>query len=211
MCLCTFKTRQLQLPRFSSTSPSMTPKGEKRKGKRSRCAFSHPTPWMVPLIFFPQCMYGRVSARRRGRIITHGAPDRADCGRPAGARGFVFHPFFGGTSCGLSVASVRPSDAAAINMRQRVWVSDSCTVDQGHTVLARSGRATPKKANAVCESTSWLCIYALVETHTWPAHFRIWGCRLWLRAWVAASNYRFIQTGNNGHMLRFIIFFTPDY
>lgn len=31
-----------------------------------------------------------------GRTITHSASDRTNCSRPAGARGFVFHPFFWG-------------------------------------------------------------------------------------------------------------------
>lgn len=109
---------------------------------------SSPTnsPHLLPGTCMAACLRGE-----GGHTVTHSAPDRTNCSRPAGARGFVFHPFFSGTSCGLSAASDEPSDAAAINMRQRVWVSDSCTVDQGHTVLALSGRATPKKANPVWE------------------------------------------------------------
>lgn len=104
-----------------------------------------------PYVFFLCYMYSWVSVRRRG---PHNHPPhiRQDQLQSAsGSTWLCLSLIFLGTSCGLSVASVKPSDAAAINMRQRVWVSDSCTVDQGHTVLALSGWATPKKAKPVWE------------------------------------------------------------
>lgn len=80
-------------------------------------------------------------------MVTHGAPDRTKSSQPEGARGFVFPPHSSGDQ--LWSECVELGDAAAINMRQRARVSDSCTVEQGHAVLALSERAAPKKANPV--------------------------------------------------------------
>lgn len=53
------------------------------------------SPW-VALISCVVHVWLCVCGEDGGHIITHSAADRAECRRPAGARGFVFHPFFRG-------------------------------------------------------------------------------------------------------------------
>lgn len=125
-----------------STSPSEPPKGNKRKKLRSRCVFPHPHANGPRLL--PWYMEGWVSAKEKGATLS---PTALQTGPTAvGQREHVALSFT--HSFGDQLWS---NDAAAINMRQRVWVSDSCTVDQGHPVLALWGRATPKKANPLWE------------------------------------------------------------
>ena len=143
MMCCVYVPREGSCRGFSAHPH---PRHPKEGGKKVTVCPPQPNPRMV-LIYSVVHVWLGVCTGEGGHIITHSAPDRTNCSRPAGARGFVFHPFFRGPA----VVWVWPNDAAAINMCQRVWVSDSCTVDQGHTVLALSGRATPKKANPVWE------------------------------------------------------------
>lgn len=150
MCLYTFKTRECSCQGFQHIPIHDTQRGWKKK---SHSVLN--TPPRLPnhytngplrmALLRGTCMAGL--QRRRGPH-NHPQSSRQDQLQSAsGSTWLCLSPILSGTSCGLSVASVEPNDAAAINMRQRVWVSDSCTVDQGHTVLALSGRATPKKAN----------------------------------------------------------------
>lgn len=131
----TWKHKSAAVQVFSTTL-SMTPK----MTTRSRHA-----------LLTPRMVHDCEEEKKRGGGGYAQSPTALQTGPTAvGQREHVALSFthsFWGTSCGLSVLSVEPSDAAAINMLQRVWVSDSCTVDQGHTVLALSGRASPKKAN----------------------------------------------------------------
>lgn len=46
------------------------------------------------LIFSLVHVWLSVCKEKGGHKITHSASDRSKCSRPAGARGFVFHPFF---------------------------------------------------------------------------------------------------------------------
>lgn len=143
MCLCTFKTRECSCQCFQHI-----PVRDTQRGKKVTLRFPlHPTPRMVLIFSLVHVRLGVCTEKG-----PHNRPQRSRQDQLQSASGSTWlclSPILLGTSCGLSVASVKPSDAAAINMRQRVWVSDSCTVDQGHTVLALSGRATPKKANPV--------------------------------------------------------------
>lgn len=76
----TWKHKSAAVQVFSTTL-SMTPK----MTTRSRHA-----------LLTPRMVHDCEEEKRGGglRTVTHSAPDRTDCGRPAGARGFVFHPFF---------------------------------------------------------------------------------------------------------------------
>lgn len=105
----------------------------------------HPPPRVISSLV--TCSAKRLRRKKGAHTVTHGAPDRTKSSQPEGARGFVFPPHSSGDQ--LWSECVELGDAAAINMRQRVRVSDSCTVEQGHAVLALSERAAPKKANPV--------------------------------------------------------------
>lgn len=95
----------------------------------------------------PWYMYGWASAKKKGAAKS---PTALQTGANAvGQREHVALSFTHSFGHQLWSECVKPNDAAAINMRQRVWVSDSCTVDQGHTVLALSEWAAPKKAKPV--------------------------------------------------------------
>lgn len=85
------QNKRVQLSTFSAHPYPWHPK---KKKKRSQCASPHPR-WMV-LIFSLVHVWLSVCKEEGGHIITHSAPDRTKCSRPAGARGFVFHPFFRG-------------------------------------------------------------------------------------------------------------------
>lgn len=104
-----------------------------------------PPPRVIPSLV--TCLAKCLRRKKGAHAVTHGAPDRTKSRQPEGARGFVFPPHSSGDQ--LWSECVELGDAAAINMRQRVRVSDSCTVEQGHAVLALSERAAPKKANPV--------------------------------------------------------------
>lgn len=126
--------------------PPIMPKGQSRG-----CVA--PPPHLLPGNVFD---WASAKGEKRGPApVTHRAPDRPKSRQPEGARGFVFPPppdtLHTPHSSGDQLWSecVELGDAAAINMRQRARVSDSCTVEQGHAVLALSERAAPKKANPV--------------------------------------------------------------
>lgn len=155
-CCSPTALRQVQLPAHPYAWPPALPTHPPPSRPKDKVEVAVcPPPHLLP-----GNVFGWVSEGKRG---PHGHPQRSRQDQIQSARG--------GTWLCLSPNSSRDQlwsewvglgDAAAINMRQRVRVSDSCTVEQGHAVLAL-GEALQKRQTQ-CGGTSW---YVFMHLSSW--------------------------------------------